>query len=159
MSQIIEINQLEEIKNREEIVLVGGCFDILHLGHITFLEEAKKLGKNLVVLLESDETIKRLKGENRPINRQNDRAKILIKLKMVDYIVMLPELKNDQDYTDLIKKISPKIIAISGNDEKINNKKQQADLVGARLIEVTKRLRNYSTSEIIRLKSLELSFD
>jgi rfaE bifunctional protein nucleotidyltransferase chain/domain len=159
MSQIIEINQPEQLKNCEEIVLVGGCFDILHLGHVTFLEEAKKLGKNLVVLLESDETIKRLKGENRPINRQIDRAEMLTKLKTVDYVVMLPELKNNQDYIDLIKKISPKIIAVSEQDEKINNKKQQAKLVGARLIEVTKRLRKYSTSEIIRLKSLEPSSD
>ena len=119
MSGIIEINQLDKLKDKEEIVLVGGCFDILHLGHITFLEEAKKLGKTLVILLESDETIKRLKGENRPINRQTDRAEMLTKLKTVDYVVMLPELKNNQDYIDLIKKINPKIIAISGGDEKI----------------------------------------
>ena len=159
MSRIIEIDQLDELKNKEEIVLVGGCFDILHLGHITFLEKAKKLGKNLVILLESDENIKKLKGENRPINGQINRAKMLTKLKMVDYVIMLPKLKNNQDYTDLIKKISPKIIAVSGQDEKLDNKKQQAKLVGAKIVEVTKRLKKYSTSEIIRFKALEPSSD
>jgi len=150
MKQIIKINQLGKIKNCEEIVLVGGCFDILHLGHVTFLEEAKKLGKILVILLESDETIKKLKGENRPINRQIDRAEMLTKLKMVDYVVMLPELKNNQDYVDLIKKISPKIIATSGNDEKIELKKQEAKIVGAKLVEVIKRINQYSTSQMIK---------
>jgi len=150
MKQIIKINQLGQLKNYEEIVLVGGCFDILHLGHVTFLEEAKKLGKNLVILLESDETIKRLKGENRPINRQIDRAEMLTKLKTVDYVVMLPELKNNQDYIDLIKKISPKIIAISGGDEKNELKKQEAEMVGAKLVEVTKRIPQYSTSQMIK---------
>lgn len=159
MSRIIEIDQLDELKNKEEIVLAGGCFDILHLGHVTFLEKAKKLGKNLVILLESDENIKKLKGKNRPINRQINRAKMLTKLKMVDYVIMLPELKNNQDYTDLIKKISPKIIAVSGQDEKIDDKKQQAKLVGAKIVEVTKRLKKYSTSEIIRFKALEPSSD
>jgi len=150
MNQIIKINQLWEIKNCEEIVLVGGCFDILHLGHITFLEEAKKLGKILVILLESDETIKKLKGENRPINRQIDRAEMLTKLKMVDCVVMLPELKNNQDYTDLIKKINPKIIAVSGGDEKIELKKEEAKIVGAKLVEVIKRINQYSTSQMIK---------
>lgn len=150
MNQIVEINQLEQLKNCEEIVLVGGCFDILHLGHVTFLEEAKKLGKNLVILLESNETIKKLKGGNRPINRQIDRAKMLTKLKMVDYVVILPELKNNQDYTDLIKKIKPKIIAVSGGDEKIETKKEEAKVVGAKLVEVTKRIPQYSTSQMIK---------
>ncbi len=159
MSRIIEIDQLDELKDKEEIVLAGGCFDILHLGHVTFLEKAKKLGKNLVILLESDENIKKLKGKNRPINSQINRAKMLTKLKMVDYVIMLPELKNNQDYTDLIKKISPKIIAVSGQDEKLDNKKQQAKLVGAKIVEVTKRLKKYSTSEIIRFKALEPSSD
>jgi len=151
VNQIIKINQLGEIKNCEEIVLVGGCFDILHLGHTTFLEEAKKLGKILVILLESDETIKKLKGENRPINRQIDRAEMLTKLKMVDYVVMLPELKDNQDYVDLIKKIKPKIIATSGNDEKIELKKEEAKIVGAKLVEVIKRIPQYSTSRMIKL--------
>ena len=159
MSRIIEINQLDQLKDKEEIVLVGGCFDILHLGHLTFLEKAKNLGKNLVILLESDENIKKLKGENRPINGQNNRAKMLIKLKMVDWVVMLPTIKDESEYTNLVKKIKPKIIAVSGQDEKINNKKQQAELVGAKLIEVTKRLKKYSTSRIISIKALEPSSD
>jgi len=150
MKQIIKINQLGQFKKCEEVVLVGGCFDILHLGHVTFLEEAKKMGKKLVILLESDETIKKLKGENRPINRQIDRAEMLTKLKMVDYVVMLPELKDNQDYTDLIKKINPKIIAVSGGDEKIELKKQEAKIVGAKLVEVIKRIKQYSTSQMIK---------
>ena len=100
--------------------------------------------------MESDETIKKLKWENRPINRQIDRAEMLTKLKMVDYVVMLPELKDNKDYTDLIKKINPKIIAVSGGDEKIEFKKQEAKIVGAKLVEVIKRIKQYSTSQMIK---------
>lgn len=152
MKQIIKVNELEKLKELEEIVLVGGCFDILHLGHVTFLEKAKKTGKNLVILLESDEMIKRVKGENRPINRQINRAKMLTKLKMVKKVVMLPEFKSDEEYVELIKIISPKIIAITEDDEKKENKNKQAEMVGAKLVTVTKRMTKYSTSKIIESK-------
>ena len=77
----------------KNIVLVGGCFDIVHLGHLIFLEKAKAKGDILIVLLESDENIRKNKGQNRPINNQEDRALFLSKLKMVDKLDILQSLQ------------------------------------------------------------------
>ncbi|MCR4263595.1 MAG: adenylyltransferase/cytidyltransferase family protein, partial [Candidatus Roizmanbacteria bacterium] len=79
-------------------VLVGGCFDLIHYGHITFLSEARKQGDYLIVALESDENVKKYKGPNRPIHKQAERAEMLRSLRMVDEVVELPEMKEDYDY-------------------------------------------------------------
>ena len=76
-------------------VLAGGCFDVLHPGHIVFLEKAKKAGDYLVVLLESDKKIRKLKGKGRPVHSQKERAEILSALKSVDSVVCLPYMEND----------------------------------------------------------------
>src|SRR5579872_1076023 len=86
----------------QSIVLVGGCFDLIHLGHITFLEEARKQGGVLMVMLESDENIKLTKGDGRPINSQNVRARILSHLDLIDFVIQLPIMRKDQDYDHLI---------------------------------------------------------
>lgn len=133
----------------KKIVLVGGCFDIVHLGHIEFLEKAKAKGDVLIVLLESDENIKKNKGANRPINNQKDRAIFLTKLKMVDYVVLLPEMKNDREYLEIIKKIKPKIIAVSENDINLEKKIKESKEIGAKVIVVSKLIPQQSTSRII----------
>lgn len=138
-------------KTEKKTVLVGGCFDILHLGHITFLKKAKGLGDKLVVLLESDQNIQKNKGNNRPINNQENRAKILESLRMVDQVVKLPEMKTDQDYLKIIKKIKPTIIAVTKNDHNLTNKENQAKLVGAKLVEVIELIPHQSTSRIIEI--------
>jgi rfaE bifunctional protein nucleotidyltransferase chain/domain len=73
------------------IVTTNGCFDILHVGHVRYLEETKKLGDVLIVALNSDASVRRLKGEGRPINNENDRAEVLNALKSVDYVVLFDE--------------------------------------------------------------------
>lgn len=152
MKQIIEVKEIEklveEIKNKK-MVLVGGCFDVVHLGHIVFLEKAKLKGDVLVVLLEPDKKIKKNKGENRPINNQENRAIFLTKLKMVDYVIKLPEKK--ADYFEIIKKLKPKIIAISENDKNLVKKRQQAKEIGAKLVKVTNLIPQQSTSRIIEI--------
>ena len=135
----------------KKIVLVGGCFDILHLGHIVFLEKAKKEGNILVVLLESDKNIKENKGNDRPINNQENRAKFLNKLRMVDKVVKLPYMKSDEEYLKIIKKIKPEIIAVSENDENLDKKMKQAEEIGAKLIKVTNIIPHQSTSRIIEI--------
>ena len=144
---------LRKGRNRKHktIVLVGGCFDVLHLGHITFLEKAKKKGDVLIVLLESDENIKKFKGNNRPVNNQENRAKMLMSLKMVDQVVKLPEMKTDDEYLEIIKKIRPTIIAVSENDKNLRNKTNQAKLVGAKIVKVTNLIPHQSTSRIIEI--------
>lgn len=133
----------------KKIVLVGGCFDILHPGHIVFLEKSKQVGDKLVVMLESDEKIKKIKGENRPIHNQKARALVLKALKFVDEVILLPNLKTEKEYDKVIKKIKPDIIAVTFGDPDIRYKKRSAKLVGAKLKFVVRRLKNYATSNLL----------
>lgn len=152
MKQIVEIGEIEKLEKRlgnKRIVLAGGCFDVVHLGHIIFLEKAKSKGDVLVIFLESDVDIKKNKGKNRPINNQENRAIFLTKLKMVDYVIKLPEMKTDEEYFKIISKLKPKIIAVSENDKNLAKKKEQAKRIGSKLIEVTKTVPQQSTSKII----------
>jgi D-beta-D-heptose 7-phosphate kinase/D-beta-D-heptose 1-phosphate adenosyltransferase len=99
---------------RGKTVFTNGCFDILHIGHIKLLEFCKQQGDFVIVGLNSDESVKRLKGDKRPINKQQDRLNILKSIKYVDEVVIFNE---DTPY-DLIKLIKPDII-IKGGDYKI----------------------------------------
>jgi D-beta-D-heptose 7-phosphate kinase/D-beta-D-heptose 1-phosphate adenosyltransferase len=92
-------------------VFTNGCFDILHSGHVLYLEEAKALGDILIVGLNSDESVRRLKGEARPINSQDDRAIVLAGLASVDYVIIFEE---DTPY-NLIKAIQPDILVKGGD--------------------------------------------
>ena len=129
----------------KRIVFTNGCFDILHVGHIRYMQEAAKLGDVLVVGLNSDESVRRLKGTERPINNQNDRAEMLAALEFVDYVVIFEE---DTPY-GLIKKIQPDVL-VKGGDYNPNNVVGK-DLVEARGGEL--RLLNFvegkSTTNII----------
>ena len=138
-----------------QIVLVGGCFDILHLGHINFLENSKNLGDTLFVLLESDEAVKKLKGKNRPINNQRQRAQVLSALSVVDCVVLLPLMKTDRDYDKLIAQIKPAFIGTTENDPNIEHKIRQAKMLNAKMKIVTKRIKSKSTTKLARLISEE----
>ena len=83
---------ISKIKNLDKkIIFTNGCFDILHIGHIKYLEKAKEFGDTLILGLNSDSSVNKLKGKNRPINSQKDRALILASLKVVDYVVIFDE--------------------------------------------------------------------
>lgn len=87
------IKQREIIRqNNKTIILTNGCFDILHKGHISYLNEAKKYADYLWILLNSDNSVKKLKGQNRPINNQNDRKYILENIKAVDKVIIFNQL-------------------------------------------------------------------
>lgn len=143
-------NEIEKIKAQGSIVLVGGCFDILHAGHKEFLKNAKKLGNVLLVLLESDESVKKRKGENRPVNTQNARATILTALESVDYVIPIPTFKHDQDYYKLTKLLEPAIIAVTENDPLLKVKQDQAKMVGGKVVEVIERIPNKSTTQLVQ---------
>jgi D-beta-D-heptose 7-phosphate kinase / D-beta-D-heptose 1-phosphate adenosyltransferase len=107
----------EELKSKgKRIVFSNGCFDLLHAGHISFLETAKSFGDVLILGLNSDRSVTALKGEDRPINIQADRAYILAALEVVDYVVIFDE---DTPY-ELIKSIQPNIL-VKGGDYKGQN--------------------------------------
>jgi len=151
MKKIIRIKQLEKIENNKKIVVVGGCFDILHLAHVIFLEKAKKQGELLIVLLESDKNIRKLKGKDRPINSQRNRAEILVNLKMVDWVVKLPEMKKNEDYINVLKKIKPAVIAVSEGDKNIEIKKREAKMIGAKLVRATRTIPFWSSTKMIEI--------
>lgn len=137
-----------------EIVLVGGCFDLLHYGHIEFLRKAKKQGKYLIVALEPDETIIKYK-KRQPIHNQLQRAKILSSLTFVDKVLILPKLKDFNDYAQLTQNICPSVIAVTKHDPQLINKQIQAKLINAKVIEVIDLLQHpdigtLSSSNIIK---------
>ncbi len=156
MAKIVGLQGLETVlrtERRGRIVLAGGCFDILHIGHVRFLSKAKKMGDFLVVLLENDEKVKKLKGKNRPIFAQEIRAEMLSALHCVDLVVLLPMIENDDDYMGLVMKIKPGIIAVTKNDPRIEKKKRQAKAVGGelRVIPFVKTLSTSALAKIIRV--------
>ncbi|MBQ7704605.1 MAG: D-glycero-beta-D-manno-heptose 1-phosphate adenylyltransferase [Selenomonadaceae bacterium] len=107
----------KEIRQRgKKIVFTNGCFDIIHVGHVRYLTMAKSFGDILIVGLNSDESVKILKGENRPINNEKDRAEVLLGLKAVDYVVMFGERTAE----NLIAQVKPDIY-VKGGDYKIEN--------------------------------------
>lgn len=135
---------------KKRIVLIGGCFDILHAGHIKFLEKAKDQGDILFLLLESDQSVKKLKGEKRPINTQKDRAYVLSALSSIDYVVMLSKLPTDKDYDRLIAQIRPDVIALTHGDPNLKRRADQAKKVGAKVKNVSPRT-EHSTEKLAHI--------
>lgn len=131
-------------------VLVGGCFDLIHYGHIQFLKKAKNQGDYLIVALESDDNVKRKKGINRPLHTQTQRKRMLESLKMVDEVIMLPTMNSYDDYVSFVRKIKPDIIAVTENDPQLINKQKQAKEIGAAVIDVTPRINPHSTTRLIK---------
>ena len=142
-----------EIENRQKIfadkktVLVGGCFDIFHYGHLSFLREAAKKGNFLIIALESDSFIKRTKKRN-PIHNQRQRAELLVSLKIVDMVILLPPFVSNDEYFNLVKKIKPKVVAITKNDPMLKIKQLQISQVGGKLEIVIDNLSNFSSKKI-----------
>jgi len=121
-------------------VFTNGCFDILHRGHVEYLRQSKGLGDRLIVGLNSDSSVRRLKGDSRPINNQEDRAALLKALRFVDEVVIFDE----DTPLELIKRLRPDIIT-KGGDYKTE------DVVGNDLAEVMiiPYLKQYSTTRTI----------
>lgn len=142
-----EIDDKRKIFEDKETVLVGGCFDILHYGHLSFLKEAAKKGNFLIIVLESDEFIANSKNRN-SFHNQKQRAEILISLKMVDMVILLPYFVSGEEYFDLVKKIKPKIIAVTKDDPMIKNKQLQINQVGGKLEIVIENLNKFSSKKI-----------
>jgi len=114
-------------KSKKKIIFTNGCFDILHLGHVKYLEKAKKLGDVLIVGVNSDDSVSRLKGKNRPVNRINDRCCVLASLKSVDYVIPFSE----DTPIELIRTIVPDILVKGGDykDREVIGEKIARELV------------------------------
>ncbi len=149
---LIEATMLSKKLHQEnqKIVLVGGCFDILHVGHFSLFEHAKKEGDILVVLLENDDKIKKTKGLKRPLHTQNERAYMISLIRPVDFVVLLPFLETNNQYDEVIKKIRPDIIATTKDDPNIIHKKRQAEKIGIIVKEVISYIPEKSSTNILK---------
>lgn len=134
---------------QQKIVFTNGCFDILHLGHIEILSKAADQGDFLILGLNSDSSVKLLKGENRPINKQEDRAVLLAALSFIDAVVIF----NEETPEALIRKLNPDVL-VKGGDYK-PEQIAGADLVKAKGGEVViiPFVEGYSTTGIIEKSS------
>ncbi|HHG74109.1 MAG TPA: D-glycero-beta-D-manno-heptose 1-phosphate adenylyltransferase [Persephonella sp.] len=103
-------------KEGKKVVFTNGCFDIIHAGHVDYLEKAKSLGDVLIVGLNSDESIRRIKGKDRPVNIQEHRKRVLEALKPVDLVVIFDEDTPER----LIKQIKPDVL-VKGGDWSVEN--------------------------------------
>ncbi len=121
MGRVVTQARLKQIlaefrQKRKKIVFTNGCFDLLHVGHVKYLAKAKRMGDVLVVGLNSDPSVKRLKGKGRPILAQKDRGEILAALESVDYVTVF---KEDTPFR-LIKQVKPDIL-VKGADYGADN--------------------------------------
>ena len=145
--------KISSLKSKnKKIVFTNGCFDILHLGHLKYLEESKKLGDFLIVAINSDESVKILKGSGRPVNNYTLRSKNLMKLKFVDEVIIFSE----PTPINLIKYLLPDVLTKGGDYKTI-------DIVGSSVVEksggkvvVLPFLKGYSTTNIINSKRKRL---
>ncbi|SHK55785.1 glycerol-3-phosphate cytidylyltransferase [Selenomonas ruminantium] len=113
---VIERNDIEKLaeilrKGGQKVVFTNGCFDILHAGHVTYLEAARAQGDVLILGLNTDESVRRLKGPERPINSEMDRAKVVGALKAVDYVVFFGE----QTAEAVIAEVKPDVYVKGGD--------------------------------------------
>lgn len=129
----------------EEVVFTNGCFDIVHLGHVDYLEKARNLGDRLIVAVNEDKSVKKLKGENRPINDENARARVIASFGFVDAVVLFGE----ETPKELIDELLPDIL-VKGKDYNISN------IVGADVViehggkvETIDLVEGYSTTKIV----------
>jgi len=114
---------------------VTGCFDIMHFGHVIFLNYTKKQGDILIIGLGSDKTLRKLKGPDRPILNEKLRSRMLAALELVDYVVINKEklVNYNIDFSALIAKIKPDIFVVPITDKKLDYKKKLVEQYGGRL--------------------------
>jgi len=149
--KIVSSEQFSSIKPAGKIVFTNGCFDILHKGHISYLSQASELGDLLVIGLNSDSSVQRLKGKNRPVQDQSSRAIILAALEFVNYVIIFEE----DTPLNLIKHVRPDIL-VKGGDYK------KEEIVGYEFvtsnggeIRIIEFIEGYSSSSIIEKGNLE----
>lgn len=145
LAQLIKI--VRGLKRRHKtVVFTNGCFDILHFGHVKYLRQAKKKGDALIVGLNSDRSVKKLKGKTRPLNAEFQRAYVLSNLSCVDFVVIF----NEETPYNLINVLKPDILVKGGDWQK--DKIVGADVIakyGGKVI-VIPYIEGFSTSKLIR---------
>lgn len=128
-NRVIPFSEIGEACKRlasgqRRLVLTNGCFDILHVGHLRYLRQARALGDILLVGINGDDSVRALKGSGRPVNSADDRAEILSNLRCVDYVTIFPDVRA----TSLIQAVKPAIYAKGGDytPESLDSEERQA---------------------------------
>lgn len=144
LTDLVRMRQ-EWKQSRKKVVFTNGCFDIIHRGHVDYLEKAKALGDILIVGLNTDASVRRLKGSQRPIVEEEDRAQVLAGLQSVDYVCLFAE---DTPY-EMIKALVPDVL-VKGADWSVDNVvgKDVVESAGGS-VQTIQFLPNRSTSRII----------
>ena len=130
-----------------KIVATNGCFDIIHAGHVQFLNEAKQLGDKLIVGLNSDKSVKKLKGDSRPYNTEQNRAEVLLALESVDQVIIFDSI----DCRGFLKRVRPDIY-VKGGDYTIDTLpecEKETIFSVCKEIKILKKYDSLSTSQII----------
>lgn len=153
MAEIVPLNQLQHkiefLRSRnKDLIVVGtnGCFDILHIGHIRSLQKAKKLGSILVVGLNNDSSVKKIKGKGRPINPENERAEVLAALDCVDIVSIF----NDETAENFIELLKPNIYA-KGNEYNVDNLPEAKTVkkYGGKIVQIP-MVPGFSTTDLVK---------
>ena len=133
-------------KENKKIVTTNGVFDILHIGHIRYLQEAKKLGDILIIAVNSDSSVKKIKGPKRPLNNENDRSEALAALECVDYVAIFSE----DNTINILEMIKPSI-HVKGRDYKLSQiiEKDCVEKNKGKIVLIPK-VEGYSTTDFIR---------
>ena len=149
----------EKVKSRDElktlvnglkaegkkVVFTNGCFDLIHVGHTRYLEEARKLGDVLIVAVNSDQSVKTIKGDRRPIIPQEERAEVLASLQCVDLVVIFDE----PDPHDILSSLKPHVLVKGGDwDEDTIIGKDIVESIGGRVVRIPE-IGGASTSNIV----------
>src|SRR5438105_8562668 len=114
--KIVDLNELTQRAKAlhdagKKLVFTNGCFDLLHVGHIRYLEAARALGDALAVGLNGDQSVRALKGDNRPVNNERDRAEVVAALESVDFVTIFPEVRA----TRMLETVAPAVYAKGGD--------------------------------------------
>jgi len=151
--KIIELNELANHAKTlryagKKLVVTNGCFDLLHVGHVRYLQAARALGDALAVGVNGDKSVRELKGENRPVNNERDRAEVLAALECVDFVTIFPEARA----TRLLELVRPVVYAKGGDytAETLNAEERAAlEKIGAE-IRIIPFEKGYSTSGLLK---------
>lgn len=151
-SKIVTVDQLAEISREmrtenKRLVFTNGCFDLLHVGHVRYLAAARALGDALVVAVNGDASVRALKGPDRPLNNENDRAAVVAALEAVDHVVVFAEVRA----TELLRRVCPSIY-VKGGDytcESLNAEEREALQECGSDIRIVPFHAGYSTSQLL----------
>ena len=152
-SKVVTVEELATIAGElraagKRLVVTNGCFDLLHVGHVRYLEAARALGDALAVGVNGDASVRAVKGESRPLNKEKDRAEVLSALECVSYAAIFPEVRA----TNLLEQVRPAIYAKGGDykPETLDAEERAALAEIGTEIRIISFETGYSTSELVK---------